>query len=293
MSAHFTVIQYVPDPVTGERVNIGIAAFACGAVTMRFLTNWQRVRSLWGRDALDPDRLETLFQGIDEERLNYMIKTWSNAIQFTPPCGSLRSLEETADEAARRFLVEPPPSERGYRLHGDVVVFARHTLLAVITQRLGTRAAKKCVRRRMEFPGRLGINRRFDLGVRNGQLLHAIQAISFAGTKSVDRSVEAAAFLAEEIGGKYPLTVVVAPPPAPGRLYEDARKTLTSFGATFVEEDEFVPVAREIAEAVVKSDVGKGHITHSFSTSLWQVPDDLDPTPPKALDSPSAQGEES
>lgn len=253
MAAHYTVIQYVPDPVMGERVNIGVAGYSDRLVRMKFLTNWQRVKSLWGRDALDIDRLQDLFQGIDQERLMEMIETWHNSIQFTRPSASLRSLDDTVDEAARRFLVDPPLSSKDYRLHGDVVVFARHTLLAAITQRLGTRAARNCVRRNIEIPGRLGIKRRFDLGVSNGEPLHAIQGISFAGTKSSDRSVEATAFLAEEIRDKLPLTVVVAPPSVQGDAYKNARRTLESLGAVVVDEDNFGSAARHIADSVVRS----------------------------------------
>lgn len=44
MSAYYTVVQYVPDPVTDERVNIGVIAFDRGVVRSRFLRNWRRIQ---------------------------------------------------------------------------------------------------------------------------------------------------------------------------------------------------------------------------------------------------------
>jgi hypothetical protein len=102
------VIQYVPDPVANERINVGIAGYSEGQILTRFLVNWQRVRALAGKGAAEPARIEALFHNVDDIRLREMIETWQNSIQFTPPSSSLRSLEETVDEAARRFLVEPP-----------------------------------------------------------------------------------------------------------------------------------------------------------------------------------------
>ena len=108
MPAHYTVIQYVPDPVTDERINVGVIGYANGSVQTRFLVNWQRVKMLAGKEAMDLSRIETLFRDFNEEILFEMIYSWKNSIQFTSPRSSLRSLEETIDEAAKRFLVDPP-----------------------------------------------------------------------------------------------------------------------------------------------------------------------------------------
>ncbi len=248
MPAHYSVIQYVPDPVTGERVNVGVVAYAEGEVRAKFLTNWQRVKSLWGKDCLERERIEALFEGIDQDRLLEMIDTWHSAIQLTRPCGSIRTLNDAIEEAARRFLVDSAPPTRDYKVHEDVVVYARLTLLAAITQKLGVRNAKGHVRRDMQLPGRDGFNRRFDLGVKNGEPLHVIQAISFAGTKSTERSVEAAAFLANEIRDRLPFTVVIAPPLEPDVRFENSVKTLEIHGAKVVEEDGFINAARNIAD---------------------------------------------
>jgi len=250
MAVHYTVIQYVPDPVTGERVNVGIAAYSNGLVRTKFLQNWQRVKSLFGKAAPGPERLSRIFRDMDESRLIEMINSWHNSIQLTQPCTSLRSMEDALAEGCRRFLIDPPVSIIPGKLHEDVVNFAKDTLSAAITKRISTQAARAFVQLNVEVVDHLGVPRRFDLGVKNGVPLHVIQAISFVRSKSLERSVEAAAFLAQEIKDRLPFTVVAAPPPDPNLAYANARKTLEAYGARFVPEEEFGDAARAIAETL-------------------------------------------
>ena len=255
MPAYYSIIQYVPDPVTDERINVGVAGYYEGRVETRFLVNWQRVRALCGKESVDLNRLEPLFRGIDEDRLRKMIGEWRNSIQFTSPGSSLKSLEDTIDEAAARFLVDPPLSVSSIRKHADVVATAKLQLSTDISILLGSQAAKSLVRPGMEFPGRFGVNRRFDLGVRNGRPLHAVQAISLQGPKSQEHRVESIAFLAEEVKGRLPLTVVVALPPLAlenSSIYQNALKTFRAVGAEVVTEDDFVEVSERIAQAAAK-----------------------------------------
>lgn len=249
MPSHYTVIQYVPDPVTGERINVGVAGYADGLVMTRFLINWARVKALAGRNAATLERIEAIFHGVDQDRLLAMIHDAPNSIQFTAPSGSLRSLEETVEREAQRYLVDAPIVERSVN-HGDVVYYAKSELSAAITRRAGSRAAKSLIRPNLEVPGRFGINRRFDLGIRNGKPLHAIQALSFSGSKMPERQIEATAFLAEEVAEKVPVTVVVAPPMTAlaTAVYENARRTLEAVRARVVTQDEFKGIADNIAE---------------------------------------------
>ena len=249
MSAHYTIIQYVPDPVAGERVNVGVAAFSNGLVKTRFLVNWQRVKDLWRKDTLDLERLEAIFRGVDESRLIEMTKTWGNSIQFTTPNASIRSLEETVDVAAKRFLLDPELSTSHTRKHSDVVIFAKNSLLDAFTRRFGARTSKDLIKRHIEIEGRIGLKRRFDLAFCKTEPLHVIQALSFAGSKSAERQVHATAYLVEEIKDKVPITIVVAPPSSTASHvdFENARKTFDALAVAMVEEREFPEVAARIA----------------------------------------------
>src|SRR3954466_11346660 len=107
MAAHYTVVQYLPDPLTGERSNIGVIAFNGLHVRCRFLRDWHRVRQFGGTDVgflLDfADRLKDSegqlaltgmdlrtqpFQ-LDEDAIRRMAGSWSNSIQFSEPKASL------------------------------------------------------------------------------------------------------------------------------------------------------------------------------------------------------------
>ena len=44
MTSYYSVVQYVPNPMSGERVNVGVIAFDGHAVRTRFLRNWTRAR---------------------------------------------------------------------------------------------------------------------------------------------------------------------------------------------------------------------------------------------------------
>lgn len=45
MASKYSVIQYVPDPIADERINIGVLAFDHDQVCVKFLQSWERVRN--------------------------------------------------------------------------------------------------------------------------------------------------------------------------------------------------------------------------------------------------------
>jgi Protein of unknown function (DUF3037) len=50
MPGYYSVVQYLPDPVTDERVNIGVITYGDGGIRCRFLRTWTRVRMFGGED---------------------------------------------------------------------------------------------------------------------------------------------------------------------------------------------------------------------------------------------------
>ena len=44
MASRYSVIQYVPNPIADERINIGVLAFNEQVVKVHFLSRWDRVR---------------------------------------------------------------------------------------------------------------------------------------------------------------------------------------------------------------------------------------------------------
>lgn len=252
MAAYTSVIQYVPDPTTNERINVGVVAFYEGDVRTRFLGNWARVRDFLGKDTPARNRIEGLFEGVDEARLRSMIETWKNSVQFTEPAGIFKPIDIALEEAARRYLVDRPIAVPTVRHHSDVLATTRSTLQAAITKRFGKRASKDIIRPKFEVVGKGHVKRRFDLGVVDiGKPSAAIQALAFEGSRNPISAAESIAFRADDVRGVVPVTVVVAPPNGPVSSYEDVCRTLASVGATVVTEDQFPDVAEKIASKLV------------------------------------------
>ena len=123
----FSVVRYVPDPIKGEFVNIGVllreAALADpqaddpARTRVRFTRDWSRVRCM-DRNA-DVDLLESLEQEIAarlvagtslrEPRavLDVLEDSLSNSIQMTEPRASLAENLTTEMEQLMRMYVEP------------------------------------------------------------------------------------------------------------------------------------------------------------------------------------------
>lgn len=45
MVSYYSIIQYIPDPIADERINIGVLAFDDHSVQVKFLSRWDRVSS--------------------------------------------------------------------------------------------------------------------------------------------------------------------------------------------------------------------------------------------------------
>lgn len=109
MPTHFSVIRYVPDPVRGERINIGVVVFdGAGRIWFRFLRDWTRVQAFATADVVgELQRFGREFEGWTAENIRVAATSHHHSIQFTPPAGSLLDGETLLAQSAERFLVEP------------------------------------------------------------------------------------------------------------------------------------------------------------------------------------------
>lgn len=123
MVSYYSVVQYVPDPIANERVNIGVIVFGDGRFLSRFLRNWDRVCHFSTRDISSTrnfakgveqstDECERLPPMIrvdppDETGLRKLAERWMNSIQFTQPRAALRDPDALLASEAKRFLLEP------------------------------------------------------------------------------------------------------------------------------------------------------------------------------------------
>ena len=107
MVSYYTVVQYYPDPITDERINIGVMVFGDGQLRSHFLQDWRRVEQFGGEDISFLYDFARRAEAWDETTLKDCMTRWTRSIQFREPLPSLREPEKLLDEKARLFLREP------------------------------------------------------------------------------------------------------------------------------------------------------------------------------------------
>jgi hypothetical protein len=161
MVSRYSIIQYVPNPITDERINIGVVAFTDHDVRVQFLVNWERVHN-FGMENIDflkdfAERMkETASRGLvfpgDEEseipkheRLTKIARGWMNSIQFTEPRPSLAPVDKLLHDIVQDFLVEPHNSlintDKIYK-YKEISINSSIQLLSISTPRNRQQAAR-------------------------------------------------------------------------------------------------------------------------------------------------------
>jgi hypothetical protein len=133
MASRYSVIQYVPNPIADERINIGVLVFDEQEVRVHFLQNWERVRHFGLPE--DIDLLKNFAHEMEEvtkegflfpgdrsddespahERLMKVVRGWMNSVQFTEPRRSLASVDQLLDDVAQTYLLELSEKEQKLR----------------------------------------------------------------------------------------------------------------------------------------------------------------------------------
>ena len=123
MVSRYSIIQYVPDPIAGERINFGVIAFDDDQIQVRFLENWKRVHCFSQENIEFLKDFTNRMKGATssglmvpgeepsdltrQERLLKISHDWQNSIQITSPRKSLGEVELVANQISGLFLKEP------------------------------------------------------------------------------------------------------------------------------------------------------------------------------------------
>jgi len=257
MPSYYSVVQYVPDPISDERVNVGILVFGDGRIRSRFLANWRRVSLFGGEDVTfirelaerasvwTPEELELpgLEQGmrLDEGKVSRLLGRWENSIQFTEPRTSTLSPEELLDEVGARMLKQPERMRRGFRDRRVAASLARRTLRQALEEAVGETWGR-LYRQNEPVAGNLD-EHVFDVALANGTPILAAQGLSFEGphTRMLEKEVDSTAWAVTDVRERDPkmrLAVVVLPPKSKSKTYERARRIFDGLQASVVQEDE-------------------------------------------------------
>jgi Protein of unknown function (DUF3037) len=241
MSAFYSVVQYVPDPVRDERINIGVLVLAGGKVYPHFLKSWHRVR-VFGEENIEfLHSFVRQANRLTEEKVREIAGSWHCSIQLTAPAGSLLSPSDLLVDAISRYLRDSTSEPRQYRNRQQAIAIARSSVRQAVETRLG-RAAARLVKNDLPILGPRG-RHEFDVGAQNGRPYFAARALSFEGGNSsaLLRQIESTECAIEDVrrdDESLPLAVVVLPPRADeDGMFGRAVETFKELEAEVIEEE--------------------------------------------------------
>ena len=274
MASRYSIVQYVPNPIADERINIGVVAFDDNDVRVQFLNNWSRVQA-FGREDIHflrdfAKRMNfaasegLLFPGDEpdgspkHERLKKIARGWINSIQFTEPHGSLDNVENLLEDIAQTYLVNLV-SEKTKRNRQDAARIT-HSLIRKTLLSYNDRPALKEMLKN-DFPVRGSHKKhKFDAVVANGQPYFAAHGISFEVQipESLQDSLSWMIADVKESDSTFPIGVVALPPkqewPDYEKLNEMYQKTISTYrslGAEVLPENQVQSWASQTIERVV------------------------------------------
>lgn len=109
MVSHYTVLSFM-NCMTGELVNVAVAALDDNVVKFSILQNWTRFNAMFGAQdpILDFILNDYLTENISPAHLKKRIsrQTGMSSLQFSELRGSLLGVDGTLDFAVKTFLVE-------------------------------------------------------------------------------------------------------------------------------------------------------------------------------------------
>lgn len=284
MPAYYTVVQFVPDPIADERVNIGVIVFSDGQVRSRFLQNWDRVSRFaqedighvrefadWVGQASVRSAVNSYMpplpglpgpMQLNQDTIHRIAAQWSNAVQFTAPQPSLENQDALLLRMAQTFLREPARRERVFRDRQYAARYVASTVRRSVSDRVGPTLAKAFVHSDYPIGGRIVPNFRVDLVIANSHIYLASQTLSFESYNmpELDRQVRDAIYTlrdVRELVSDVEIDLVALPPKPDSRnvrkaedRFRELPRMCEEIGARLIIEDEVPDWAKQIADLV-------------------------------------------
>ena len=186
MPSHYSIVQYVPDPISDERINVGVIVTGdSGVVRVRFLSHWQRVRQFGLSDVsflrefaraieMRQGELDLSQTQWTEPVLRRLSSEWMRSIQFTEPRASLKDVDSLFEEIVVRFLRDVGPAAVSYRRRREARDLTARAVKEALRHRFGY-AAGSLVKTRFALRGASNAAHHFDVVAANGHALFAAQ----------------------------------------------------------------------------------------------------------------------
>ncbi|MEG4507180.1 DUF3037 domain-containing protein [Microcoleus sp. F6_B4] len=261
MASRYSIVQYVPNPIADERINIGVVAFDDNDVRVQFLNNWSRVQAFGRKDIhflrdfakrMNFAVSEGLLFPGDEpdgtpkhERLKKIAQGWINSIQFTEPHGSLDNVENLLEDIAQTYLVNVVPTKTKRNRQ-----YAARITTSIIRKTLISYDDKSALKEMLKNDFSVKKSHKehtFDAVVANGQPYLVAHGISFEvhPPETLQNSISWMILDVKESDTKLPIGIVALPPKQEWQDYEKLNKvyqttisTYRSLGAEVLQENE-------------------------------------------------------
>ena len=256
----FSIVRYVPDPVRGEQLNVGVV-LGCESPRFfraRFLAPQQsgRLRSIGFDEDFgflrDLDR-EFRVSALSEARLpleglegpwtlgavERAAHEWANTIQFAELRAAVHDEPGALlDVLYERYVAPVRRREKTERDRRWIKSKVSRTLRQTVLEVAPTRNPAEVVQSNSRVSGAFE-EHTFDYGLVNGRLFHLVQTLSFAvrDRDALRTEVDATSWALDDLkraGNRIPVSVVTA---GDGRLLEGARRIYEAFDAQVVRED--------------------------------------------------------
>lgn len=257
MPSYFTIVQYVPDPIMDERINIGVIVVSNGTARCHFLQNWRRVAQFgaenvgflrdFAKEVIRACSPQLAFQQVstavrvDEDSLRNMAANYCNSIQLMPLKGSLLDIDTVLSNSIERYLREPQRLRVQLQTRSAIVRTTVRAIESVLMDTVGNRA-KDLIHVHEEIVGKYQ-SHMYDISVVNGCVYFAAQALSFQRQDSDDlqRDVRLIAWDIKDVKEKspdLPIGVFLLPPASSTITYRNAVSMFTDLTAEVVNEHE-------------------------------------------------------
>ena len=264
MACRYSVIQYVPDPIADERINIGLVIFDDERVETVFLKRWDRVNCFAMEDIhflrLFEEQMRgavsegLVFPGDREngqprhERLLHIATSWMNSIQFTEPSGSLANVDQLLERLPSQLLKEPLiKPKRKLRDRQGAAKLARSSIRNVLVENFKITDSFQNLLNPSNYLMGQQQHHRFDATLFNGKPYLAAHGISYE-VDSPDSTTDAVAWMIADVRAvnvTVPIGILMLPPQPETfeanricKLYEKKKTIYQNMGAIVLGEND-------------------------------------------------------
>lgn len=212
MTAHYTIVQYVPDPTADERMNIGVIAWDDTRVYSNFVSDLSRARAFGGknikflREFADYVRDLTKdsnrdYREFSPARIDKIISSWTDSIQFTARRGSTKSAPELIAQLQLRFLpIHETLQVAKISLTRSAAVKAAYKCVFDTVKARAPKEARHLVRKNQSLTGKFN-SHVFDIALVNGSPFGAVNALSLGliNRGQLQRDIDASAWIFDDV----------------------------------------------------------------------------------------------